>query len=103
MKGHIDAGSVLLAVFCLLSAASAQWLETTIALPDSSGPAALCFDPQDNKLFCANWDGDNVIVIDCSTNLVADTIARAATPLRSAMSSGRTRSTARAGTAGRCW
>jgi len=56
--------SVLLAVGCLLSAVKAQWLETTIQLPSGSGPHALCYNPQNNKVYCANLDSDDVSVID---------------------------------------
>jgi len=64
---------VLLAVSCLLSAVSAQWL-ATIHLPDSSAPRALCYNPQNNKIYCANRYSDTVTVIDGATNGVLRTI-----------------------------
>jgi YVTN family beta-propeller protein len=66
--------SVLLAASCLLSAVSAQWPETTILLRDSSGPVALCYNRQNNKVYCANWYDDNVTVIDGGTNQVLRTV-----------------------------
>jgi len=65
--------SVLLAITCLLSAVKAQWLETTIQLPDSSEPIALCYNPLDNKVYCVNYGSDDVTVIDGATNQVIAT------------------------------
>ena len=48
---------VLLAVGCLLSVVHAQWLETTIPLDSEAGPLALCYNPTNNKVYCAN-DGE---------------------------------------------
>ncbi|MFO7676611.1 MAG: hypothetical protein R6X12_09895 [bacterium] len=66
-------GSVLLVLGCLLSAVSAQWLETTIEV--DSGPQALCYNSRENKVYCANSAGDNVTVIDGATNQVIATVA----------------------------
>ena len=66
--------SVLLAASCMLSAVSAQWLETTVPLPDSSGPLALCYNPQNNKVCCSNQHSGNVTVIDGATNSVLATV-----------------------------
>jgi YVTN family beta-propeller protein len=61
---------VLLAMGCPLSLASAQWLETTVPLPDSLGsignPTAVVCDSLDNKLF-AGGDG-GVLVADGTNN-----------------------------------
>ncbi len=62
--------SVLLVVSCMLSAVKAQWLETTISLPDSCGPSGLCYNLQNNKVYCANYSSDTVAVIDGGTNQV---------------------------------
>ena len=53
---------VILAV--LMSTGFTQWLETTICLPDSSGPSALCYNTANSRLYCANRDGDNISVVD---------------------------------------
>ena len=58
--------SVLLAVGCLLSSVSAQWLEMTIRLPDSlsgmSNSVALAYDSASNTIYVG---GDScVIAID---------------------------------------
>ncbi len=72
--------SVLLAIGCVVSTLSAQWLETTISLPDSSLPNDLCYNPTDNKVYAANWGTDNVTVIDGATNTIVATIPTAAEP-----------------------
>jgi YVTN family beta-propeller protein len=72
--------SVLLVITCLLSAVKAQWLETTIQLPDSSGPWALCHNPQNNMVYSANRDSDNVTVIDGATNQVITTVTAGTYP-----------------------
>lgn len=55
----------------LCSLLSAQWLETTIYLPDSlSGiayPLVFTYNPTNNKIYVGG-DGDYVIVIDGATN-----------------------------------
>jgi len=62
----------LLAVGCLLSAVSAQWLETEIQLPDSlSGiweSIRLVCDTADNRILVGGENDDYVIVIDAQTN-----------------------------------
>jgi YVTN family beta-propeller protein len=40
-----------------------------------SGPEALCYNPHDNKVYCANDWGDSVTVIDGSSNQVVATLA----------------------------
>jgi len=67
---------ILLAV----SLAPAQWLESTIYLPDSSFPYALCYNPTNNKVYCANYYGDSVTVIDGATNGVITTVAVGGNP-----------------------
>ena len=115
---------LLLAAGCLLSAASAQWLEETIWLPDSfSWPldpqclvcdsanntvyvggygdyvfaidgatnrkvaripvrsaGALCYNPTNNKVYCANSGSASVTVIDGATNAVLATAAASGWP-----------------------
>jgi len=66
--------SVLLAVSCLLSTVSAQWLETTISSDPGSGPTFTCYNTQDNRVYCANWSVSNVAVIDGATNDVLTTV-----------------------------
>ncbi|HTW91627.1 MAG TPA: YncE family protein [bacterium] len=67
--------SVLLAVGCLLTAVHAQWLETTIRLDSGASPSALCYNPQNNKVYCANYGRGTVSVINGATNVIAATIA----------------------------
>jgi len=61
---------VLLAASCWLSAVSAQWLETTLAVGDY--PDALCYNSLNNKVYCAcnGHTNDVVYVIDGATNAV---------------------------------
>ncbi len=66
--------SVMLAVGCWLSSVSAQWLETTINLPDSSYPCALGYNSQNNKVYCVNAGSSSVTVIDGATNAIITTI-----------------------------
>jgi len=66
--------SLLLALGCLVTAVNAQWLETTIQLDSGSTPWALCYNPQDNKVYCANWGGGDVTVIDGATNQILATV-----------------------------
>ena len=67
--------SLQLAASCVLSVVNAQWLETTIQLSDSSDPQALCYNPTNNKVYCANDNSHNVTVIDGATNAVLATVA----------------------------
>ena len=67
--------SILLAVSCLLSVVHAQWLETTIQLPDSAEPYALCYNPSNNKVYSANQLTNSVSVIDGATNAVLAHVA----------------------------
>ncbi len=50
----------------------AQWLETTIHIPDSlcgvAEPAALAYNPTHNKIYVSGREGNCVIVIDGETN-----------------------------------
>jgi YVTN family beta-propeller protein len=61
-------GAVLLAICCCLSAASAQWLETTVFTPDSFGglsmPNCLVYDPTDNTVFVAGEQTSTILVLD---------------------------------------
>ena len=71
----------LYAVCCMLAAVlPAQWLETTIYLPDTT-PGVLCWNSTDNKVYCANCYGNNVTVIDGATNQVIATAAAGVCPL----------------------
>ena len=72
--------SVLLATICLLSVADSQWLETTITLDPGAGPCALCYNPTNNKVYCANSGSDNVTVIDGATNSVIATVTAGSSP-----------------------
>ena len=72
--------SVLLAAACLLSTVSAQWLETTIDLDPGSGPTFTCYNTQNNKVYCANWSTDKVVVIDGATNDVLTTVTVGSRP-----------------------
>jgi len=60
-------------IFAFITLTNAQWLETTIAVGDE--PRALVYNPTNNKVYCANYDSDNVTVIDGATNAVITTIA----------------------------
>jgi len=66
----VKAASVFLLVGCCLSTASGQWLETTIHLPDSSEPYAICYSSVSNKVYCANRVTNSVAVIDGETNAI---------------------------------
>jgi len=66
--------SLLLAASCLLSFVNAQWLEATIQLPGSSGPMALGWNPQNDKVYCADSGADNVTVLNGATNQVMATV-----------------------------
>ena len=71
--------SSLLAIGCLLSAVSAQWLETTVALTDSAGgiisPKAIAYDSVNDRVYVCGDIGNCVIVIDGATNQKLDRIA----------------------------
>jgi YVTN family beta-propeller protein len=67
--------TLLLAISCLLSAVSGQWLEDSIGVGD--GPRGLCHNPQNHKVYCANQLSDDVTVIDAATNDVITTIPTA--------------------------
>ncbi|MDH5187153.1 MAG: YncE family protein, partial [candidate division WOR-3 bacterium] len=61
------------AIFCIVPTdLSAQWLETTIYVPDSlSGitrPQAFTYNTTNNKIYVGGKEGDCVIVIDGQTN-----------------------------------
>jgi YVTN family beta-propeller protein len=64
--------SALLAVSCLLSAASGQWVEKTIGLPDSlSGlrdPGSMLYNPGSNVLFISGSNG--LLLVDGLSNRV---------------------------------
>ncbi len=56
-----------------------QWLETTIYLPDSSGPYGLGYNSVNNKIYCANFGfntnyDSTVTVIDGATNNIITTL-----------------------------
>ncbi len=121
--------AVLLAVCCWLTAASGQWLETKIVLPDSLGGAthptclttdtseryvyigdegycgqgggvyvvdaeartrvakvpscfisAVCTNTRQNKVYAADYAGNQVFVISCATNQVVATVPTGAKP-----------------------
>jgi YVTN family beta-propeller protein len=60
----------LLLGLVLITIAPAQWLETTIHLPDSSRPQALVWNATGNKLYCAGGGSDSLYVINGATNTV---------------------------------
>ena len=62
----------MLAAALALTSAQAQWFEVT--LPADSWPTMLCRNTQDDYVYCANWGGDNVTVINGATNTVVTTI-----------------------------
>ncbi|MBN2538199.1 YncE family protein [candidate division WOR-3 bacterium] len=64
--------ALVLAALC--AAAPAQFLETTIVLPDSSYPYGLCYNPVNDKVYCANMDGNTVTIIDGATNSIIRTL-----------------------------
>jgi len=59
--------AVVVAAALAATLASGQWLETTIQLPDSSGPIALCLDPVTRKVYSANFLAGTVTVIDAQS------------------------------------
>ena len=64
---------VLLVLVCLLSVASAQWLETTIWMPDSfggllGGPQCLAYDSADDAVYVGGNGGSLVMAISGSSN-----------------------------------
>jgi len=63
---------LLLAICCALSA---QWLETTINLPDASRPYALCYNSTDDKVYVADYNTDSVTIINGATNAIITTIS----------------------------
>ena len=63
----------VLAIALVATLAGAQWLEAIV--PADSQPVMLCHNTQDDYVYCANWGGDNVTVIDGATNAVVTTIA----------------------------
>ena len=72
MRVNSKKASLLLFLILLPALSTAQWLETTIVVGDI--PYALVYNPIDNKVYCANWDSDNVTVIDGASNSVITTI-----------------------------
>ncbi len=46
----------------------------------AASPRALCYNPTNNKVYCANGDGDSVTVIDGATNSVIATVAAGESP-----------------------
>jgi YVTN family beta-propeller protein len=55
-----------------------QWLETTI--PVGAEPIALCYNPQNNRVYCANRGDDNVTVIDGASNSVITAVTAGSGP-----------------------
>jgi YVTN family beta-propeller protein len=50
-------------------------------VPAGIKPSALCYNPSDNKVYCANNGGSSVTVIDGATNRVVGTIGVGAGPI----------------------
>jgi YVTN family beta-propeller protein len=59
---------VLLAVGCLVTAVYPQWLETTV--PAGTAPIALRYNPQNNRVYCANFFAGTVTIVDAATDTV---------------------------------
>ena len=55
----------------VIDGASNQVITTVAA---DTYPSALCYNPQDNKVYCANLWGDDVSVIDVASNQVDTTV-----------------------------
>jgi YVTN family beta-propeller protein len=68
----------IVAIGLLVSAAQAQWLDTTIGV--GSYPCDLVYDSADNKAYCANWEGHSVTVIDGASNQVIATVQAGSDP-----------------------
>ena len=71
---------------------SAQWLDTTITV--AAGPFALCYNSQNDRVYCACFDSDTVVVIDGATNAILAAIPVGDQPGTSATAQSATRSTA---------
>jgi YVTN family beta-propeller protein len=80
VRGEKMKTAAVLALLLFATLASGQWLETTIVLADTGRPYALCYNSQNNKVYCANWYSDNVIVIDGATNDVLATVPAGSYP-----------------------
>lgn len=63
---------VLFLVPVLAAAASAQWVDTTLAAP--GGPWRFCHNPTNDKVYCTVIDSTSVMVIDGATNAVLATV-----------------------------
>ena len=61
----------------MIDGASNQVIATVAV---GSYPGALCYNPQNNKVYCANADGDNVTVIDGASNQVIATVGAGSDP-----------------------
>ena len=64
------------AIVCFVlaaSAATAQFLQTTIELPDSLHPIKLCYNDISNKLYCLGEWGD-IAIVDGINNSVLATV-----------------------------
>jgi len=61
----------------VIDGASNQVITTVAA---GSGPYALCYNPLDDKVYCANTDGGNVTVIDGASNQVVTTVGARSYP-----------------------
>jgi len=79
---------VLIAAICLLTSGpvNAQWVETTILLPDSIGgisyPQSFGWCPATNHVYVGGYAGNAVLVVDGATNqriarVQADSVVRA--------------------------
>jgi len=77
----LRAATVVLGLLAVV-ALRAQWLETTIQFPDASTPTALCYNSENNKIYCALWGQDSVAVIDGGTNEVRRKLALGPGPSR---------------------
>jgi len=60
----------LAALVCLLATASAQWLETTIALPSGSTAEDLCYNSTNDMVYAVTSPGDSLFVISAASNQI---------------------------------
>jgi YVTN family beta-propeller protein len=74
-RKYLQLSAIIL--FCIPMLISAQWLETTISLPDSL-PWILSYNSTNNKIYCTSFLSYSVTVIDGASNSVVNNIATGA-------------------------
>ncbi|HDQ99582.1 MAG TPA: hypothetical protein ENN51_04775 [candidate division WOR-3 bacterium] len=64
-------GFAVTALLAFVFSASAQWVESTILLPDElsgvASPRVLCYNETDEQLYVSDWLADCVVIIDART------------------------------------